>query len=396
MAEAVEAGTAARSTWGRLARIALLTAVVLLVADASLRDEEHALDGAASSGALRNRDGAASADACERMLLERPREEVARAAVFAGSSVTYGSNLAADEALPAQLSALWRADRSQRPVFNCAQEGGRPASALAVGAALGSHPAALVLMELMVPVYAERPQRPPPPWSEGEVALLQGARPGGRARLEAAGLWPRWPARLESLLTRLVRGHWRLYRIRGSLWIDDNMAPDQLAWTVRRAAAAAEILPKRFHGQTTNVGKLPWREAYVGGQRPSLVQHFRVPEARISESDYAALPLLRDLLAEANVPILFYEIPINLPFQREFALMSEEEIERLERLRTLLLERMAEDGLPLLTAPDMPDEGFLDKAHLTPEGARVLARHLRGPVEALLERSGSPGPLARF
>ena len=394
MAEASQAGAVAPWTWGRLARIAGMAAVVLLVADATLREKEEELSGAASVGALRNRDGAASADACERMLLERPRDQVAQAVVFAGSSVTYGSNLSAAEALPAQLAGLWRAEGIHRPVFNCAQEGGRPESALAVAAALGSHPAALLLMEVMVPVYADRPQRPPPPWSEGEIGLLQAAMPGGRARLEAAGLWPSWPARIESLLTRLVRAHWRLYRIRGSLWIDEDMAPDQLAWTVRRAAAAAEVLPKRFHGQTTNVGKLPWREAYVGGQRPSLVQHFRVPAARISEPDYAALRVLRDLGVEAKVPVLFYEIPINLPFQREFALMSEEEIERLAYVRTLLLERMAKDGLPILVAPLMPDEGFLDKAHLTPEGAARLARHLSGPVEALLDTSGSSGQRA--
>jgi len=390
LAAASEAGAATPWSWGRLARIAGLAVVVLLLTDATLRGKEEEMSRAAADGGLRNRDGAASADACERMLFELPRDQVAQAVVFVGSSVSYGSNLSAREALPAQLASLWRAEGKRRPVFNCAQEGGRPESALSVAAALDSHPVALVLMEIMVPVYVERSQPPPPPWSEGEIALLQAARPAGRARLEAAGLWPRWPARVESLLTRLVRAHWRLYRIRGGLWIDEDMAPDQLAWTARRAAAAAQVLPKRFHGQTTNVGKLPWREAYVGGQRPSLVQHFRVPTARVSEPDYGALPVLRDLLIEANVPVLFYEIPINLPFQREFSLMSEDEIDRLARVRTLLLERMAKDELPILAAPEMPDEGFLDKAHLTPKGAARLARHLRGPAEALLDTSGSP------
>lgn len=382
----------ARWSWARLVRVALLAVAIVAGIDWALSGTEEALTRAAADGALRNRDGRASADACERVLFELPPDQVAKAVVFAGSSVTYGSNLNGSEALPAQLARAWRRDGDRRPVFNCAQEGGRPASAVAVAAALASHPVALVLMELMVPSYVGRGQAPAPPWSEGEIALLQGVGSAGRERLETAGLWPGWPERVEAWLTRFVRDHWRLYRIRGSLWIDDHMAPEQLAWTVRRAAARAGILPKRFHGQTTNVGKLPWREAYVGGQRPSLVQRIRVPTARVSEPDYEALLLVRDLLAEARVPVLFYEIPINLAFQREFSLMSEAEIERFEAVRTLLLERMARDGLPFLAAPAMPDEGFLDKAHLTPAGASRLAAHLRGPAEARLasrhERAG--------
>jgi hypothetical protein len=368
--------------------------VVALVGgiDWALQGTEDALTRLAADGGLRNQDGRASVDACERVLFELPPDEVARAVVFSGSSVTYGSNLNGTEALPAQLARAWRRDRDRRPVFNCAQEGGRPASAITVAAAMASHPVALVLMELMVPSYVERRQAPAPPWSEGEIALLQGAGSAGQARLATAGLWPSWSERVEARLTRFVRDHWRLYRIRGSLWIDDHMAPEQLAWTVRRAAAQAGILPKRFHGQTTNVGKLPWREAYVGGQRPSLVQRIRVPTASVSEPDYEALLLVRDLLAEARVPVLFYEIPLNFAFQREFSLMSEEEIERLAAVRTLLLERMAHDGLPFLAAPEMPDDGFLDKAHLTVAGASHLAAHLRGPVEArLASRPERPG-----
>jgi hypothetical protein len=379
-------------TWGRLVRVALIVFAITGGVDLALRETEETLIRAASDGALRNRDGRASADACERVLFELPPGQVARAVVFAGSSVTYGSNLHATEALPAQLAREWRRDGDRRPVFNCAQEGGRPASAISVAAALASHPAALVLMEIMVPSYVARSQAAAPPWSEGEVALLEGAGPAGRERLALAGLWPTWSERVEAELTRFVRAHWRLYRIRGSLWIDDHMAPEQLAWTVRRMAAAAGILPKRFHGQTTNVGKLPWREAYVGGQRPSQVQRIRVPAGRLSGPDYEALLLVRDLLAEAKVPVLFYEIPINLAFQREFSLMSESDLERLEHVRTLLLERMAADGLPVLAAPAMPDDGFLDKAHLTAKGASRLAQHLRGAVEARLaqrhERQG--------
>jgi hypothetical protein len=381
---------ASRLSWSRLLRIALIALAGLAIFDAALASIERGVLTRARNGLLRNTEGPSIADACERMLLSLPDADVRRAVVFVGASVTYGSNLEHAETLPAYFSRRMVEGDAARPVFNCAQPGGRPATGVPVAAAFGARPPAILLVELMVPIYAERSQPKPPPFSDEEVALVVEANARQRAILEEADLWPGVAARIESRLSRLARDHWRLYRLRGSLWIDETRIPNLLVWTLRRQVAAWGFLPKRFHGQTTNVGRLPWREAYVGGQRPSPSQHFRVPSVRLSEPDYEMLARVHALAEAAGVPVLFYEIPLNLPFQRAFELMDDVEIERLAEIRELLLTRMSADGLEVLEAPTMPDDGFLDKAHLTPGGSDVMAMHLVPAVRDLLAEPVAP------
>jgi lysophospholipase L1-like esterase len=62
--------------------------------------------------------------------------------------------------------------------------------------------------------------------------------------------------------------------------------------------------------------------------------------------------------------------------------MDEAEIARLGGLREALLHRMATDGLVVVEAPEIPEEGFLDKAHLTPLGCDIMARHLKEALQA--------------
>jgi hypothetical protein len=381
-------------SWSRLLRIAAFTLALLVALDLSLAGVERRISGDARTGRLRNTEGRSSADACLHMLRALPEARGADVVALVGASVTFGSNIDRSESLPAQLAAVWRESGSARGVLNCAQPGGNNETPIPVAAAFGSRPVSLLLVELMVPTFVERGRRDPaPPRSEEEVALLEMASPAQRVLLREAGQWPRFADRVEARLAGLVRSSWRLFRYRGPLWIDENMVPDQLIWTLRREIATAGFLPRRFHGQTTNVGKLPWRQAYVAGQRPSGAQRFVVPKAEISERDYAALLLVRRLAALAGVPVAFYELPLNLPFQREFALMDEAELARLDELRRMLRERMQRDGLDWIDAPVLRDDAYLDRAHLTPSGSRELAQHLTGRVERLLARA-APRPAA--
>lgn len=379
-------GDAAASawTWGRLLRVGLVAAALLVVLDFALLGEERRIVQEGRAGLARNADGRNMMDACLRALREASGTETV---IMVGASVTFGANLDPIEALPAQLSAQLAANDPSRSALNCAIPGGTSRSPLPVTTALSRNPAALLLIEVMVPVFAQRGTAPGAPWSEQEVALLELASPAQRAWLEQSGHWPRRRDRIEAQLSERVRAHWRLYRIRGPLWIDDELIPNQLVWTLRRELATAGFLPKRFHGQTTNVGRLPWREAYTGGQRPAGAQRFNVPVEALSERDVAALLLVARSSAEAGVPVALYEVPLNLPFQREFGLMSEEEIARLDRVRELLRERIAPLGLPWIDAPVLPDDAFLDRAHLTPSGSRALAAHLAPAVEQILGRT---------
>jgi hypothetical protein len=376
-------------TWSRLLRIAGLTLAMLVALDLALGGFEERMTRDAQAGRLRNTEARASADACLTMLrgqsaLDGPE------VVMVGASVTFGSNIDRDEALPAQLAALWREQGLARSVIGCAQPGGNNETPIPVAAAFGTRPVSLLMMELMVPTFAERGKKGRAPRSEEEVALLAMANSEQRAALTATDRWPRFPARIEAWFADVLRSHWRLYRYRGPLWIDEGMVPDKLVWTVRRWAARAGLLPKRFHGQTTNIGKLPWREAYVGAQRPSGAQRFVVPEARVSEREYQALLELRAIAGMAGVPVVFYELPLNLPFQRAFELMDEAELARLVALRTLLFERMRGDGLDTIEAPSLPEDAYLDKAHLTPSGARRLAEHLADALEPRLAALADP------
>lgn len=378
-------------SWTRLLRIGALTLLLLGALDHLLLPSvESQLLAHADEGGLRNRHGSGIADACRQMLLEGNAHAVGRGIVFAGSSVTFGAGLDPREAMPAQLHHELEVAHEARPVFNCAAAGGSPSTAIPIVAALGHTGAELLLVEILSPSYIEGRSGGREEFSDDEVALLLGASTAQRGILESHGLFPRRATRIESALDSFVRRSWRLYRLRGSLWIDDTLMPNLLIWTLRREAAVAGILPKRFHGQTTNVGKLPWREAYVGGQRPAANQRFQAPSDGVSEDAFESLRITRELAAAVNTPVLFYDVPLNLAFQRHFELMTEEQIERLERSRALLVERMAAEGMHVVPAPVFSDDDFLDKAHMTPSGAEKMARHLLpNVVRALRDDPGA-------
>jgi hypothetical protein len=349
----------------------------LALVDVGLAPLEHRIEAEAWSGQFKNAPGMAIADATRFMLLETPAEQSRLAVAVVGSSVTWGPDLALDETVPAQLAAWLAAAGQPRPVFNFAQPGGIPSTSVPVASALGSHPVSLLLVEVLVPYYAKRDEvGSEPPFSSDDVALLEAASPTQMEILQRAGLGPTPSELVETALASSVRRAWRLYRLRGSLWWDSAFTPTYLVWSLRREVAAAGFLPKRFQGQTTNIGRLPWRKAYVGEQRPGPNQRFDFPTGQLSEPEYAELRLTAELSHAAGVPVVFFELPLNLAFQQAFHLMSDDDFARLDQVRSLLVERMAHDGLDFLPAPAIPDDGFLDKAHLTPLGARILAQHI--------------------
>jgi hypothetical protein len=69
--------------------------------------------------------------------------------------------------------------------------------------------------------------------------------------------------------------------------------------------------------------------------------------------------------------------------------MSEEDIARLRAFRETLLARMRADGMEVLDAPELPDDGYLDRAHLTPLGAHVMGRHLAAFLSTRLPPLGA-------
>lgn len=375
MAEA-PADTPVGWTWPRLARVAAVTLAALIATDAALAPLERRIDARAARGSLRNAPGIAAADGSRRMMLDSP-ESVRRGAVgIAGSSITYGSGVADDETVPAQTAVRLRDGGDQRAVFNLSQGGGGPRDVIPVAAAMGTHPLRMLMVEFQPHNFVRGLPYAADEVGQDEVPMLLAASDAQRPMLAAAGMLPDFPRRVEDVLSGVATRYWRAYRIRGHLWVDDQFQPMHVAWTLRRGAAAAGVLPRRFQGQSTNIGRLPWRIAYRGQQVPSALQQMRVPTAEVSEQAYAPLRLLSRLARAANVPLVFYESPLNLPFQREFHMMSEEEIARLAEFRVRLAARMRADGMTVLDAPEMPDDGYLDRAHLTPLGCRVMAEHL--------------------
>ena len=366
----------------RLIRIACLALAGLAGLDCALAPLERSMRAGMDAGLFRNTEGQAIADACLAML--RSDAELRRSAVvLTGSSVSFGSNVPADEALPAALARALAEQGAEAPVFNCAQPGGRPETPIPLAAASGALPPGLLMVEILVPSYARRDAVSAPAWGPEEIVMLTDATASARSTLVEGGWWPTAAQRIEARAAAFVRSHWRAYRVRGRLWIDDSLLPSQVVWTVRREAAAAGWLPKRFQGQTTNIDRLPWRKAYVGGQKPSPSQRFRVPEVAVMERAYESLRVTQRLADEAGVPVLFFEVPLNLDFQRAFDLMDEPALARLASLRELLFERMRRDGMHLVEAPELPDDGYLDKAHLTALGAEQLGRHLAAIVSGI-------------
>jgi hypothetical protein len=365
----------------RVTRIAILALCLLLGVDLSLRGRERALESELWTGRLKNAAGPSIADTTRWAMLDADPRQRERAIVVVGSSISFGPNLAPDEPIAARLARALAERGAPRPVVNLAQPGGSQRTPIPVAAAAGTHPIAVLAVELLVPGYAERPVLPGPAFGADEVALIEAGTPDQRRLIAAAGLAPSSADVFEARITSVIRSTWRRYRLRGSLWWDREFTPNYLVWSLRRAIATAGFLPKRFHGQTTNVGQLPWRKAYTGGQKPSASQRLAVTSDRISEPDYAVLLLTRDLAAAAGVRLVFFEVPLNLPFQREFALTDEAGLQHLAALREGLLARMRSDGMEVVEAPAVPDDGFLDRAHLTPLGTTLVGDHLAAALD---------------
>jgi hypothetical protein len=363
-------------TWDRLGRITVFAALILALADVALAPVERGVEARAWSGALQNAPGPEIADATRFMLLETDAARRKTAIAVVGSSITFGANLAADETLPAQLAAWLTAAGQGRPVFNCAQAGGGSRTSVPVAAAFGTHPVSLLMVEVQLPNYIEHERVPLPSLSSDEIALVEAASPAQAEILWREGPRPPQSEFLETALASQVRRAWRLYRLRGSLWWDPFFTPPYLVWSIRRELAESGFLPKRFQGQSTNVGRLPWRKAYVNGQLPGPNQRLSLPSARLSEPEYADLRLTAELARAAGVPVVFFEVPLNLAFQRAFNLMGEEDFLHLEQARSAFVAQMMRDGLEFLPAPTLPDDGFLDRAHLTSLGAQILAQNL--------------------
>jgi hypothetical protein len=334
-------------------------------------------------GRVKNPAGPSIASASRAMLLETDPALRREAIALCGSSITYGPYLDPRETLAARLTDRLEFVARPRPVFNLAQQGGGSNTFIPVAAALGTHPIHLLMLEVFAPTFAERPLPPYPPLTEDEIALLQAASEQQARLLAGEGFRPQWTQRWESDLVGAVRSAWRLYRLRGRLWWDPEFTPNYSVWSVRRLVAGIGLLPRRFHGQSTNIGKLPWRQAYRGGQQPSAHQRFNVPSARVHARELQALLFTARLAALAGVPVMIYEVPINLEFQRYFQLMDEATIARLRKVRDRLLARLRREGLEVIEAPVLPDDAFLDTAHFTPRGAALFAAHLarRLPAE---------------
>lgn len=378
-----------RWTWSRLARLGLLTALTLSLVDLGLAPVERRLDARLLDGALRNGPSIAAADGSRRVMLHAPDGARREAVGLAGSSITYGAGVSDDETVPANVGALLRRAGDRRPVFNLSQAGGGPRDVLPVAAAMGTRPLQMLLVELQPHNFVEGVGHPPDEIGDDELPMLFAANAEQRRLLDAAGMRPSFQRRVEDSLSALAHRAWRAYRIRAHLWIDEQFPPMNVAWTLRRGAAAAGVLPRRFQGQSTNVGKLPWRRAYRDGQVPSAIQRLTVTGTRVDEEAYRPLVLLARLARAAGVPLVFYEAPLNLPFQREFHFMSEEDIARLRAFRETLLARMRADGMEVLDAPELPDDGYLDRAHLTPLGAHVMGRHLAAFLSTRLPPLGA-------
>ncbi len=377
-------GDAPRWTWPRIVRLAAFTALTIAVIDARLAPIERRLEARLLDGALRNAPGIAAADGSRRMIFATPEPARREAVGIAGSSITYGAGVSDDETVPAYVAAAMRRSGDLRPVFNMSQAGGGPRDALPVATALGTHPLRLLLVEFQGHNFASGQGHPPDEIGDDELPMLLAGNAAQERMLDAARMTPTFQRRVEGALAEVATRSWRAYRIRGHLWIDDQFQPMHVAWTLRRGAAAAGILPRRFQGQSTNIGKLPWRLAYRDGQVPSAVQRITITGSAVDEEAYRSLTLLARLARSAGVPLVFYESPVNLAFQREFHFMSEDDIARLQAFRATLIARMRADGMEVLDAPELPDDGYLDRSHLTPSGARAMAEHLHQYLSAAL------------
>ncbi len=347
-----------------------------------------------ASGRLRNAPGMSAADNTRRMLLHSPEAVRREALGFGGSSVTFGSGVAAEQALTACVAEGLRAAGDRRAVFNLAQSGGGPRDMIPVAAAMGTHPVRMLLVEVLPPSFVRGIPFGPDEIGDEELSLLAVAGPAQARMLAEAGVSVPFGRRMDGALQGALAGVWRAYRIRGNLWVDDRFQPIHALWSVRRGAAALGVLPRRFQGQSTNIGRIPWRQAYRGVRSVSEIQRIVVPSDELLMEHFAALTLVRRMAGAAGVPVVYYIAPVNLPFQREFGLMTEEDIGRLGRVTTALVARMRAEGLEVIEAPEIPEDGFLDRVHLTPSGMRVMADHLVQVLVPRLQRTTPEPPTA--
>jgi len=366
-----------------------MTLGLLALGDAMLGPFEGRLDARMTAGRLRNAPGISAADGTRRMLLGAPEAVRREALGFGGSSITFGSGVAAEQTLTACVAEALRAGGDRRAVFNFAQSGGGPRDMLPVAAAMGTHPVRMLLLEVLPSSFVQGIPFSPDEVGDEEIALLAAAGPAQARMLAEAGVTVPFGRRVDGALQGALADVWRAYRIRGNLWVDDRFQPIHVLWSVRRGAAALGILPRRFEGQSTNIGRIPWREAYRGVQRVSEIQRIVVPSDALHLEHFATLTRVRQMAGAAGVPVVFYVAPINLPFQREFGLMTGDDIARLGRVTEALVARMRAEGLEVVEAPEIPEDGYLDRVHLTPSGMRVLADHL---VQYLRPRLQRPTP----
>ncbi len=378
--------TEARWTWARLARVAALTlcalaAVDLAVARVERRDEAHLTD-----GELRNSPGIATADATRRMLFRAPAALRRRAVAVAGSSMSYGAGVPVGLSPVAFFARALRSRGDRRPVFNFAQHGGATRAAVPVVAATATRPVALLLVEFAPHNFAEGK----PPYvvqlGDDEVPLVREANAAQREVLQREGYGLSFSRRLEADLASVAFDAWRVYRVRGRLWVDEEFQPMLAVWSARRAAARVGLLPARFQGGTTNVQMVPWRRLFAT-RAPGAVHRLHLPSGRMSEDEYRLIALITRLASASAQRVVFFESPFNLAFQRHFGLMDEQQVAWWTSIRAQMLARMRADGHEVIEAPEVPEDGYMDQVHLTPLGARVYGEHLAAALAPALERA---------
>ncbi|MEZ4409391.1 MAG: hypothetical protein R3A52_23410 [Polyangiales bacterium] len=373
-------------TWRRLARVGVMALAALALVDLALAGVERREELHVADGELRNSPGIAAADATRRMLLRTPEALRRRAVAVAGSSVSFGAGVPADQSPVAFLADALRARGDRRAVFNLSQHGGGTRAAVPVVVATAARPVAVVLVEFAPHNFAEGK----PPYvvqlGDDEVPLVRLANAAQRRLLEAEGYGLSLTRRIEADLAAGVFAAWRAYRIRGRLWVDEEFQPIAAVWSARRAAAGSGLLPARFQGGSTNVRMLPWRRLFAT-RAPGAVHRLHLDSGRLSEREYALVTLIVRLARAAGQRVVFFEAPFNLALQRHFGLMDATQLERWASLRAALLARMRADGVTVVEAPAIPDDGFMDQAHLTPLGGRVLGEHLADVIAPTLERA---------
>ncbi len=374
-------------TWARLTRVGAVALAVLVAVDVGLASRDD--PGALARGTVRNAPGYMMADVSARIFAELDATTLKNAVGLVGSSITHGAGLPADLAPPAQLGRLLAPQG--RAVLPLAQPGGTLTTAVAPCAAAAAHPFHTLLVELqpqhltIAPIGLQN-------LATEEHHLLTDASPAQRTLLETAGLWPSTDQRLEAAAVDTLARHWRFYRLRGALWVDDQFTPAQILWTGRKAAAAHGLLPASLRGETTNVGRVPWRQAVAEGWSPGANQLVTFPTTQLHPAALERVDLVMALGKQAGVRVVFFEAPMNLAFLRHFRMLDAQNQATWETLRAAVARAMATRGHAYLPAPTLDDNAFLDRAHLTEAGATALAAHLLAGMDTVAPSTGGAAP----